>query len=184
MEFLIKGRNLNYWLNKEDISIYHAFRKSFLFNTTTIEVVDNENNTVAEIIDKVNLFFTKKIEIGLHDEKYNSTINFKRNIFSNTIIIPYKNHIYKFISQRGITKSIFKDDKQVGFYKRDFLEFSDHQFMKLILNKNEEENLLFIFAIIMVLDGRLNSDGDEMLTINSNFLFTNKVPFDRDWRPE
>ncbi|MCA6437455.1 MAG: hypothetical protein IM600_10130 [Bacteroidetes bacterium] len=145
-----------------------------------IAIVNLESNKIAAIVSKkLRLIFNGRTTITFTEDLNNQlTIPFK--FFTSQIDFEYKGNYYEFIEHSGLKYSIFKDDKQIGIYKKQEIYFLNKD--GIILRINDNVNIPLIICILTITD--LNFYNTES-AINTNVgnLIVSKRKFDEKWKP-
>ena len=138
-----------------------------LYNEHAELVATGSFNIINRMIPLRLLPFT----IKLHKENANIRVRFKMLMLTH-YYFEYNNDIYKGVFHFGTKISIFKNEKQIGYY-------NTHR-MKLIINKDENFSLILLFCLHMYSDFRgEDADGGNPAF---NIVFPLKR-FNTNWKP-
>src|SRR5690606_5626736 len=87
--------------------------------------------------------------------------------FRPLYVCQFNNDLYEIIPHKGLVSSIFKNGKQIGFYKEKQIELLGGQSLLFVINDNISQNL--IFSLILAIKCDFNDDYSTMSVNIGNF---------------
>jgi uncharacterized protein YxjI len=158
-------------------AISEAFKTS-----AKINVYDSENNNMVLRIAKRNFGIRanyliedlRNIQIFSFEEINNIKLILKCQVGEN---------LFQLYGHNGNKYSIFKNQKQVGYWEKNNLIFGEKDSYRIIANDNEDALLLSAFCICI--DNSKNNFQNELSFFNFDIGFKGNLfrKFDEDWKP-
>lgn len=144
-----------------------------------IALVDLERKKITAFISKkLRLIFNGRTTINF-TEKSNNKLIIPFKYFSSQIDFKYEKDYYEFIEHSGLVYSIFKNNKQIGFYKKQQIQYLNKEGIKLEVNNDSD--ILLILSVLSITDINFYNS-ESMITTNVGNLIVSKRKFDKTWR--
>jgi hypothetical protein len=91
--------------------------------------------------------------------------------------------LYHFYGHHGNRYSIFKNQKQIGFWEKNNFIFGESDFYKI--STNDHENPLFLASFCLCIDNAKNNFQNEVSIFNFDIGYKGNMlrKFDTEWKP-
>ncbi len=164
----------------EDL-FYTAVSKPFK-QTAKIDIFSAATNSQIMKIAKQNFGIRANYLIQFFDGEEIYSLEEINNI-KLTFKCQIKDDLYQLYGHNGNKFSIFKNQKQIGFWEKNNFIFGERDFYNLTANDNESPVLLSAFCICI--DNAKNNFQNELSLLNFDIGFKGNLlrKFDENWKP-
>lgn len=163
---------------KSDFKIYYG-RNSRLLIKKRKYLFNSNGDKITEIKLKIGLREIKFI-ISFYNNPRVVYLKLKGGLLKNYFICHYRENVYKVIQHKGQVTSFFKDDQQIGYYRKKNISILESQRMTLISNSDIDQKLIFSFILALELSAQ---EQDEYVSVNFGNFSQEYLPFNNGWEP-
>jgi len=177
MQTSIRRVDNNFLFTRDDKTLFWGTLVTKRFKL--IKQLYQKEKLIAEAVFKFRLPFRIFHTITLIETNKIITLKYT-NIFKPKFVCKYNNDLYEFIPHKGHKTSIFKNEKQIGYYKDKKVEYLGDQTIVLVTNDDIPQHLIFTFILAIKCD--FNNDYSTMSVDIGNFG-PEVRKFDTAWKP-
>lgn len=179
MEFIVEKKKTDFIFYQNQKPIWKVELLSAFWGHKIAIINLEKKESIALILKKLRLIINAGTKISFNDRALDKILNIPIKFFTCKIDFQYKGYYYEFIEHSELNYSIFKDNIQIGMYKKKHINLKNNEC--LLLSVNNDVDIALIISILTIAD--LSFHAEEGVNINAGNLIISKKKFDKNWRP-